>query len=609
MKKLIFTLSMMCLFVASSWSQTTQIQSSDCNITLADMQQPILADIVSGADRYEFRWVNGTDVLTLDRNTFGVRGELMLGLNYGTTYQVSVRYRDAISGVYSAFGTACPVTTASAAGILTSVDPTSFTCGTSVPSFLTNVFVNPIANAVGYEFRFTAAVGSTAPTVTYFGIQPGVRGILVPGLQYNETYDMDVRWQGANSTFSNFGPSCEISTPITTVITPGFCGSTLPTMQTNLTTSPVPGAASYIWKFEDQTANSTIVLTIPRNNEWIRPELIPGVGYGTIYSVSVAWVSSTGTVSDFDNNPCLVTMPSAAGIFTQLNTVSCAVTTMTSMNQNLFADPISAAVGYEFTFTEISTGTDIVRTRTTAGIRGTLLPGINYDETYQVSVKWIQGNGIKSAAGTICTINTPSSAGLTTNLTVSCGSTFGMNDALTATAIPSASAYEFRFTNTSTSTVYTRIRYTPNVRGSYVPGIVDGNYNVDVRWRQANGTFSAFGSVCNITFAAPPAPGSFVINNSGANGNITTKSAIANTPDATTLVVNAYPNPTAGQTIIESNNSIDKVEVYSIAGKLVYSTSPAANNVAVDLSDYDNGIYLVRVYAGNNTELVKVVKR
>ena len=68
----------------------------------------------------------------------------------------------------------------------------------------------------------------------------------------------------------------------------------------------------------------------------------------------------------------------------------------------------------------------------------------------------------------------------------------------------------------------------------------------------------------------------------------------------------AYPNPTNGVVSFQSNQSIEKIEVYTITGQKVNQF----NNVnTIDLTSLPNGIYTVKVFsADNNITIKKIVK-
>jgi hypothetical protein len=76
------------------------------------------------------------------------------------------------------------------------------------------------------------------------------------------------------------------------------------------------------------------------------------------------------------------------------------------------------------------------------------------------------------------------------------------------------------------------------------------------------------------------------------------------------ISVSAYPNPTMGLVTIESNGEIKSIEVYSVSGAKVYSNASvnSASN-EVDLSSFQNGVYVVVVNDGETRHTMKVIKK
>jgi len=65
-----------------------------------------------------------------------------------------------------------------------------------------------------------------------------------------------------------------------------------------------------------------------------------------------------------------------------------------------------------------------------------------------------------------------------------------------------------------------------------------------------------------------------------------------------------YPNPASEKVNIVSNNPIDNIEVYDILGKQV-RTLRSTNEV--DVSDLNSGIYLFKIWIGNQVQTKKIV--
>ncbi len=72
-----------------------------------------------------------------------------------------------------------------------------------------------------------------------------------------------------------------------------------------------------------------------------------------------------------------------------------------------------------------------------------------------------------------------------------------------------------------------------------------------------------------------------------------------------TPVISVYPNPTEGVVNMYSTKPVN-VEVFNIAGKLLIRKE---NVYAVDLGDYADGIYLLRISGEFGTSTRRIVKR
>ena len=74
--------------------------------------------------------------------------------------------------------------------------------------------------------------------------------------------------------------------------------------------------------------------------------------------------------------------------------------------------------------------------------------------------------------------------------------------------------------------------------------------------------------------------------------------------------VSVYPNPTTGQFRIQNSEfRIQSVEVYDVFGKLISSTEVNDNDVTIDVSNYNNGVYFTRIHTDEGTVTKKVVKQ
>lgn len=73
--------------------------------------------------------------------------------------------------------------------------------------------------------------------------------------------------------------------------------------------------------------------------------------------------------------------------------------------------------------------------------------------------------------------------------------------------------------------------------------------------------------------------------------------------------ITLYPNPVNSRLIIDSENKIDKVEVFDVSGKMLQTVSVNSSSIDVDLSAYSRGMYFVKVSSQNTAKIQKIVKQ
>ena len=69
-----------------------------------------------------------------------------------------------------------------------------------------------------------------------------------------------------------------------------------------------------------------------------------------------------------------------------------------------------------------------------------------------------------------------------------------------------------------------------------------------------------------------------------------------------------YPNPTNSRLTINSENQLDKIEIYNITGQRVSSEPVNALSHEVDMSKFSAGIYIVTLHWGGAIKKVKIYK-
>ena len=66
-----------------------------------------------------------------------------------------------------------------------------------------------------------------------------------------------------------------------------------------------------------------------------------------------------------------------------------------------------------------------------------------------------------------------------------------------------------------------------------------------------------------------------------------------------------YPNPTNDFVTVESESTVDKIEVYNLLGQLIISQK----SNKINLSDYNKGIYMIQIVFENGQKSTqKIIK-
>lgn len=72
------------------------------------------------------------------------------------------------------------------------------------------------------------------------------------------------------------------------------------------------------------------------------------------------------------------------------------------------------------------------------------------------------------------------------------------------------------------------------------------------------------------------------------------------------IAYNIYPNPVKDIINIEAEN-IELVEIYDVFGRKLYSEKKSGD-VRIDMSDFSEGIYFVKIFADGSSSISKIVK-
>ena len=73
-------------------------------------------------------------------------------------------------------------------------------------------------------------------------------------------------------------------------------------------------------------------------------------------------------------------------------------------------------------------------------------------------------------------------------------------------------------------------------------------------------------------------------------------------------IVAVFPNPVTDMLYIQSETTIDRVEVYDLRGRLMMERQFSTNQVSLDLSSLSEGVYILRIHTGDDIVIQRVVK-
>jgi len=73
--------------------------------------------------------------------------------------------------------------------------------------------------------------------------------------------------------------------------------------------------------------------------------------------------------------------------------------------------------------------------------------------------------------------------------------------------------------------------------------------------------------------------------------------------------LSVYPNPTSGRLNVIGQNTIDRLDIYSLSGQLLRTETPNALSHEADISSLATGMYIVQVQSGSRVEKIKICKQ
>ncbi len=75
------------------------------------------------------------------------------------------------------------------------------------------------------------------------------------------------------------------------------------------------------------------------------------------------------------------------------------------------------------------------------------------------------------------------------------------------------------------------------------------------------------------------------------------------------LGLNLFPNPTPKLVTITAKNTIEKVIIYDVTGKVLKEQKSSKNTIEIDISSFSVGVYHFTVFSDGKKQSLKVVKQ
>lgn len=379
-----------------------------------------------------------------------------------------------------------------------------------------------------------------------------------------------------------------VGCPSTTNVQTAQCGSTLSSISQQIYANLVSGAQAYRFRVTDLTTNE--VQSIDRILRVFQLTQLTNYAFNRTYKIEVS-VRLAGVWQPYYGSSCNVTTPAP---ISQIQSAQCG-STLTTMNDVIYANNVPYATGYKFRITNLLTSAQEEIERPLREIRITNIANPEFNSTYSIEVAVRNTDGTYLPYGSPCNVTTPSFP--TTQLQLSqCDVVItNPNAIIYADSYAGATTYRFRFVNTSLEYNYQFDKPLRSFELNTVPGLLPGEtYSVQVSI-EIGGVFGPFGKVCTLT----------------TPGATRTTAPVVKSLD---FQVVASPNPFADNFKLDVKTSTDEliqVKVYDMLGKQIEVRNVTVSSIT-DLevgTNYPAGVYNVIVSQGDNVKTLRVIKR
>ncbi len=279
-----------------TFDKRTQLQASQCGVTIDNPTTVITANSMAGATAYRFEL---TDMST--NNVYYVNSSTrnftfsQFACENNTTYSVRV---SALTGtMYSAYGAPCTVI------FDKRTELQAEQCGLVINGASKLVYANSINGATAYRFEVT---NLTTNTVYFVNSQTSSFTFSQFAYSNSANYSVRVSYLIGN-VYSAYGTACTIGLEILTKVQTSQCGIQVSSGSTLVWAGDITSASSYKFELTDLNNNVTYIENATRNFKFNQFTYTPGM----TYSVRVS--SKTGSIYSNYGQACNVTAPGAPG--------------------------------------------------------------------------------------------------------------------------------------------------------------------------------------------------------------------------------------------------------------------------------------------------------
>lgn len=105
----------------------------------------------------------------------------------------------------------------------------------------------------------------------------------------------------------------------------------------------------------------------------------------------------------------------------------------------------------------------------------------------------------------------------------------------------------------------------------------------------------------------PVTAGTYSITFDKSNGNYTFMQLLSNT-NFNLKNLNIYPNPTNKDWNIASKEIIESIEILDVLGKIIFNSNVKSENITIDTTQFNSGIYFAKISLGNSIQTIKLIK-